>query len=156
MFLSDRKDQNIFIIERLAMPSVRSIYKCVILSLILLQLVWFFLPWDFAYRNGANGALFWLGANAFIESPEVISAYSNVVTIIYLITYLGLFFCIAVFRPLFLVLVVIGGLTIPLFGLSVASGYESMLGYFMTLGDGLILCMIYFTEVSRSFAKKYQ
>lgn len=134
--------------------SVRSIYRGIISSLLLFQLMWFFLPWDFAYHSGAKEALFWLGANSVIESSKVIYTYSNVITIIYLASYIGLFFFIPMCRPIFMILVVIGGLTIPLFGFSVESGYEAMLGYFMTIGDGLILCMIYFTPLAECFTKR--
>lgn len=34
-----------------------------------------------------------------------------------------------------------------------ASGYELMLGCFMTIGDGVTLCMIYFTKLADCFTK---
>ncbi len=128
-------------------------YKSLILFLILLQLLWFFIPWDFAYPDNSVNALMWLGTNSIIESHTFIIFYSNTLITLYLIAYIGLLFYNRTAKLLYFILVIGNGLASPLFGISVQSGYESLIGYFLVIGDGMILCMILFTSISQKFEK---
>lgn len=129
-------------------------YRYIIILLIILQVTWFFVPWGFAYHDGAMESLVWLGANSLIGSRDFIILYSNAITILYIVSYIGLFFFSAIFRAVFMSLVIGGGLAVPLFGLRVESGYESMLSYFMSIGDGVVLSMIYFSDIKKLFRRR--
>ena len=48
-------------------------------------------PWQFAYGNGSIIALRWLGANAMIDEKYII-IFSNLITITYVVAYIGMFF----------------------------------------------------------------
>lgn len=132
------------------MKKMEKIYRVIIVLQVLIQLAWFYIPWGFAYSNGADSALLWLGKNAYI-SDQIIIIISNSVTALYLGAYLGLFFFQGWARHLLLLISLFGGLSIVLYGLSIQSSYESMLGYFMTLGDGFIIALAYFSSLSSKF-----
>lgn len=125
-------------------------YRSIVLGLLVLQASWFFIPWGFAYENGAEAALSWLGANSLI-SHQVTIIISNIVTAIYIVTYFGLIFFQNWARNSLLLISIIGGVSISLYGLSIQSGYEAMLSYFMTLGDGVIIAISYFTSINLKF-----
>lgn len=117
---------------------------------LLLLMIWFFMPWDFAYKNQADMALTWAGANALLDR-ETTFVLSNFLTGIYAVAYIGLFFLQRWARILFLILCIFGGFIIPVYGISVQSGIESMLGYFMSLIDGVLIAVLYFTNASKKF-----
>lgn len=72
----------------------------------------------------------------------------------YAVIYLGLLFFRAWARIALSVLTVSVGLSLPLFGLSVQSGYEGMIGYFMVLGDGFVVALSFFSALSLKFKKE--
>lgn len=115
-----------------------------------LQMAWFFIPWNFAYGERAGMALSWVGSNSIL-SETVIIYISNILTALYLIIYIGLFFYQNWARVLLLVISLLGGLCISLYGISVLSSYEGMLGYFITLIDGFLIATAYLTSISSKF-----
>ncbi len=131
--------------------NIEKLYKTLILVLILIQLLWFFIPWQFAYPDESINALMWLGANSIIESRNFIVIYSVGIVALYILSYIGLLFYIPTAKTLYCILVLGSGFAGPFLGLSVQSGYESLLGYYITIGDGIVLCMILFTSIALKF-----
>ena len=66
---------------------------------------------------------------------------------------MGLLFFNVWARRVYVVIVFLGGLLIPMYGMSVQSGYENALNYFMTLGDGFIICLSFFTSINQQFIR---
>ncbi len=106
----------------------------------------------FAYGNGSIAALGWLGANSLIEKKTII-ALSNGLTVVYACAYIGMIFYKKWDRALLATTALFGGLVVPLYGVSVQSGYEAMLGYFATLDDGMIIALSFFSELRLKFSK---
>lgn len=127
-------------------------YRALTIFLISILLIWYLFPWGFAYGNGAVLALAWLGANSVFDR-EFIVVYSRAVVVIYVLIYAGLLFYVNIARYGLLVFAVLIGVASPFFGISVQSGYEGMLGYFQTLGDGVLIAMSFFTEIKNRFRK---
>lgn len=125
-------------------------YRTIVVFLVLLQLVWFFTPWGFAYQNGADSALYWLGFNGVLSSKFVIKL-SVGMTLLYLFAYAGVFFFQNWARSLLLGLSCVGGLLIPFYGISVQSGLEAMLGFFVSVSEGAVLGIVYFSEIRKKF-----
>ncbi|MEX1033890.1 MAG: hypothetical protein WDZ30_11065 [Cellvibrionaceae bacterium] len=134
---------------------MNKLYRSVIALLIGLSLAWYFFPWGVVYQGGSERSLTWLGTNAWLSDSSIVFI-SNVTTVLYLLSYLGLFFYQKWARSLLLFLAVVGGLAIPMYGLSVASGYESMLMYFISVGDGFLLAMSYFSVVKDRFGGRQE
>lgn len=72
----------------------------------------------------------------------------------YLVAYLGMFFFVDWARKLFAFLLIAGSALIPIQGLSVQSGLEGMLGYLLTLGDGVVLGLSFFSTVDAKFSQR--
>lgn len=125
-------------------------YRWIIAGVFILQGAWFIASWDFAYHGGAEAALIWVGANALI-SEQAIIFISLVLTVLYFLAYIGLFFYQSWARLLLVLISLLGGFGIVLYGLSVMSGYEAVIGYFLTLGEGMIIAMAYFSSLSQRF-----
>ncbi len=128
-------------------------YRGILVILLLLQVLWFFTPWGSFYINDSNAALYWLGMNSLIDTHSII-IISNIVTVLYLVAYLGLIFFKKWARTTFIVVSIAGGISISLYGISVQSNYEAMLSYFMSLGDGFIIAISYFTNIDTRFSGK--
>lgn len=127
-------------------------YRLVLILLLVLLLTSFFLPWGFAYGNGSIAALGWLGVNSMIGEKAIIVS-SNIIMVVYACAYLGMIFYKKWARTLLTTTAFLGGFAIPLYGMSVQSGYEAMLGYFATLGDGFIIAVSFFSELRYKFSK---
>jgi hypothetical protein len=135
------------------MTLMEKLYKFLIVALLLLQLLWFFLPWGFVYDEVSVRSLEWLGYGALIGREAIVNI-SNISLVLYIFVSVGLFFYNSWARRMYIVLIVIGGITTPLFGLYVSSGYESAIGYFITLGDGFLLAVCYLTSIASKFNYK--
>lgn len=129
-----------------------AIYRISLIFLLSVLLISYFLPWGFAYDNNSIAALRWLGANALVSEKEIIAS-SKFITMAYAAAYIGMIFYKRWARMLLLAISLLGGVAISLFGMSVQSGYESMLGYFATLGDGFIIALSFFSELKSKFHK---
>jgi len=129
-----------------------TIYRVLLTFLLALLLISFFFPWGFAYRNGSIAALGWLGVNAMISDDSIIFS-SNFLTVAYACIYLGMIFYRRWARTALVAISLLGGIAIPLFGISVQSGYEAMIGYFMTLGDGFIMAISFFSDPREKFSR---
>lgn len=128
-------------------------YRSLVVGLLIVQIVWFLFPWGVTYQNGTIAALAWFGVGSLVE-PRVAIAYSTVLFFAYIGVYLGMFFYLRIARAAFVAVAVLGGLVIPVFGISVQSGYEGALGYFATLGDGLLIGLSYFSESRLRFGNE--
>lgn len=127
------------------------LYRVVVAFLFIVQLVWFFGPWGLAYDQESIAALVWLGYGAIL-SEQTIGFISYVVVFLYSLAYIGLFYFYRPARTIYLLLIIVNGLFMPAYGLLVQSGFENMLIYFITIGDGFIIAMAYFTNISKRFA----
>lgn len=125
-------------------------YRRIIGFLLLLEILWIFFPLGWHNREITEGAFEWMGAGSIL--PYRISAIvSDLFTVLFFVAYIGLWFLKAWARLLFLILCLVGAVFLPLYGLSVLTGYESMIGYIITLGDGFILCLSYMSPLRKLF-----
>ncbi len=131
---------------------MRGIFRAIVVLALLLQLVWFYLPytWVYLYEGDALNLLQWSGYGASIDlyGPipyVVLGAYTAV------LVGLALFQTWA--RPAFVILIVASVLTTPLWGISVVSPVGGAVGYVVSLADGAIITLAYFTTLSRDFDK---
>lgn len=128
------------------------LYKFVIAFLILLELLWLFLPFSWAYKGGLEDALEWIGSGSILPYRVSMIA-SDLFTLLLFVAYIGMLYLKHWARRLFLTLCLVGAFLFPLYGLSVLSGYESMIGYLITLGDGFVLCLSYTSPLRKYFVR---
>lgn len=129
-----------------------AIYRLFIFSLIFLLLFSFFFPWGFFYRGGSISALYWLGEDSLVSDRSIIFV-SNLLAISYFLIYLGMIFYRNWARIALVAVSLVGGIAIPLYGISVQSGFEAMIGYFITLGDGAVISISFFSSLGSKFSK---
>lgn len=132
---------------------MKSIYRGVISLLFLLQFSWVFFPWGFPDFLCSRHEVDWAGAGLFSNERFVIFASLGFAAL-YFITYVGLYFFQAWARMLLLIGCVVGGFTIPLYGISVEPGARAMVGYFLTFGEGAVVSLSYFSSLSSRFVIK--
>lgn len=126
------------------------LYRWIIGFILLLEILWIFFPFGLHHRGITEGAFEWIGAGSIL--PYRISAIvSDLFTVLFFVSYIGLWYLKSWARLLFLILCLVGAVFLPLYGLSVLSGYESMIGYLITLGDGFVLCLSYMSPLRKFF-----
>lgn len=130
---------------------MKKLFRWIVVGQLALLITWYFTPWGFAY-SGYETVLLLNGADSRFDISTLLTL-SSISTACYFITYVGLLFFRAWARLALPVMSLIGFLLTPFYGLSVQSGYESMIGYLLTLGDGFLLCSVYFTNMRESFIK---
>ena len=57
-------------------------YRVIVVSVLILQAAWVFIPWDFAYDQSSKDALYWIGYGAHI-SPATIGNISIIFMVFY-------------------------------------------------------------------------
>lgn len=127
-------------------------YRAILAALFVLLSVSYFFPWKLAYGSDSL-ALTWLGASSTLSHPTI-DILSTIFTVAYAASYIGLAFFFRWSRALLLILTILGGLFIALFGISVQSSYEGMLGFFSTIGDGFLIGITFFSDLRVKFSQE--
>ncbi|TWT18313.1 hypothetical protein [Luteimonas wenzhouensis] len=127
-------------------------YRACVVALLIGQLLWFLFPWASLYGEQSVAALLFYGADSIL-GEQALNVASHFIFALYLVTYAGMYFFMRWARNFLLVLLLLGGLWIPVNGIAVQSGYEAMLGYFLTLGDGFLIGISFFSRVSQGFSR---
>lgn len=125
-------------------------YKMVIIALITSQVLWIFFPWYRFYGDAVQIAVIWNGANSILSLRSSM-LFSNALDLLYFVTYVGLFFYSRLARSALLFVVLLGVLGSFFQGLAIQSHAEVSLGYLMTLCEGFLLAIVYFSRVARKF-----
>lgn len=129
------------------------LYRNLVASLLGLQLVWIFFPWSRLYSPSSLVLLDRVGTDSLV-SVGVMMMLSVIISVIYLLSCLGLIFFVSFARKAFIFNSIFGGACIFLYGISVQSSYEAFLGYFMTLGDGAIIVLSYSASINDRFNRR--
>ncbi|MEB2316814.1 MAG: hypothetical protein OZ919_12200 [Xanthomonadaceae bacterium] len=125
-------------------------FRVIVSFLLFVQIMWYFFPWDFAYRNGVDEALQWQGAGAFV--PEHVAMVAGgVLLVLYMVAYIGVLLFKGWARKFLVLLAVLEGVSALGYGITIQSGYESMLGYFIVLGNGFVIAVSYFSNIREYF-----
>lgn len=127
-------------------------YRACVVALLLGQLLWFLFPWESLYGEQSVAALLFYGADSML-GERALNVISYSIFALYLMAYAGMYFFMRWARRFLLALLLLGGLWIPVNGVAIQSGYEAMLGYFLTLGDGCLVGISFFSGVSQRFAR---
>lgn len=109
-----------------------------------------FVPWTQIFDESAVPALTWLGHNALLSDSEIFKV-GLLYSVLYVVSYVGLFFFVSWARWLQLFLVLSSGFAILLYGLSVQSALQSAFGYFLTVGDAALLIMSFGSELKSEY-----
>ncbi len=125
-------------------------FRLLVLLAVLVQVILWVFPWGSLYGEVSLAAFAYQGADALLsESVRTYIAYG--ILAFYAVSYAGMYFLRSWARPLFLA-TALGGSVLSLpSGLAVQGAYESSLGYLLTLADGALLAIVYFSSVSQKF-----
>jgi len=133
--------------------NINVLYRYTVISSFVLFTIWFFMPyfWQSIYDQNTLDLLSWNGYGGLLGNHTWL-AYSFL--LLYYFTYWGLINFKPLARLIFLVLVFVSFITASFNGIVVqtASGYflDSLLFFI----DGLIITLMYFTDLSNEFLKK--
>lgn len=94
----------------------------------------------------------WFGYGSLLDGKYIlyISLGSS---ILYLISYVGLFLFKGWGRTLFVFLITFELLMSPFLGLSIQSGFQVFFSYFLTLAQGILVSLLYFTSLKDVYKK---
>ncbi|MCF6282681.1 MAG: hypothetical protein L3J28_10840 [Candidatus Polarisedimenticolaceae bacterium] len=130
-----------------------TLFRSLILVSNAVYVLWFFQPYNapWLYETEILNALSWSGWGGNELLAEKIS---GLLIIAWLATAFGLWFFKAWARTTFVVLNISTVILTPIFGLLVQSSVDVILTQVMTIADGMLLFMCYFSSVSANFNTK--
>lgn len=130
------------------------IYKNIILLMAMTYSLFFFMPylWPQIYSVEVQTFLNLSGLNSKIDMTGPL-AY--IISFVYIFSYIGLFYFHPIGRIVFTALVIFN-LTLGsyILGYSATAYLDTSFGYLLTLLEGGVLMIIYFTEISTEFKSK--
>jgi hypothetical protein len=126
------------------------LFRSLILISNAIYVLWFFQPYntEHLYESETLVALSWIGFGS-IELVSTVSTY--IISPLYIVAAVGLWFYFAAARVLFVVLIATSILLAPFTGLSVQTGIDMLLSQIVIGIDGIVLYMCYFSSVSANF-----
>lgn len=131
---------------------MKNIFKWTVLFSLALYIFYFFMPylWEFIYDYETLNLLALNGWRSEVPYYNLVSFSFGFV---YLIISIGLFLFNIWARTAFFYLTIATIIITPFLGASVMIKYDLMLSQIVTLLDGVILSMAYFTSISDEFKK---
>jgi len=131
---------------------VKSLFRYLVLLSIALYAVWFIIPYFSAqlYSSDTYDALSWAGFGATF-SFEILTVISYGFLAMFGVVSLGLIYFKNWARLGFSVLIAFSVLAPIIYGISVETEVESFLGQVITLVDGVLLALMYFSSISSEF-----
>ena len=131
---------------------MRVLFRNLVVAVMAIYIAFLIIPfyWEQLYDQDTLTALSWNNWGSYVPIP-IIDAIAWFFPVAYAIISVGLFFFKNWARKLFLIFTLSVGFLYPLCGLAVITGWESVISYYMILGDGIILTMAYFTSVRNEF-----
>ena len=133
---------------------MREHFKNIVLANFIIYVIWFLIPYvDINLSQDEYDALSWSGLGAIYEGSVYID---YAFFLIYGITTLGLIYFKYWSRPLFLIVSISDFVFSSISGVAVILPVDGTVGYLLTLTDGAILYMLYFTKISQKFNKRVQ
>lgn len=129
---------------------MNQIYRILILVSISLSALWYYQPYSVFYDSSVVDAYSWIGYGANLW---VIQNISPILLVSLMISQIGMLFFIKLSREAFLLLCITNMLLTPFIGLSVQSWMDNLIYYILSMLDGVILYMSYFSSVRESYGK---
>lgn len=131
------------------------LYRSLLVISFTIQAVWLFVPEGVRYPPTLEDPFSWEMQYSVLGESLI---YGGILlfSLMYFILMVGLFFFIRYARHAFLILVLASGLFSTLSGLSVQYGFEILANYYLTLIDGVILGMIYFSRLGQYFQRDHR
>ncbi|UNK42110.1 hypothetical protein MNO14_14350 [Luteimonas sp. S4-F44] len=132
--------------------NIKILYRVCLIVLAVGQVIWFFFPWGLLYGENLEAAAYFDGADSAI-SGDWLKVISEILFVMYMLTYAGLYFFKRWARIILVSLLIFGCVLIYLSGAYVQSGYEAAFGFLLTIGDGFLVGTSFFSSVARDFYK---
>ncbi len=129
------------------------IYRPLLIIAVVGQLIWAFAPWEQLYSNNHIAVSLVASANSLVPW-SVLGVASYFVFVSYLAACAGMYFYRSWGRLLFLITFVFSVIFLISSGLSVQSGYEAGFGFVLTLVDGLIVGLSFFSGINSKFLNR--
>ena len=129
---------------------MKKLFIYLVTATLILYVLWFAMPffWHVLYDNEIVNLLSWGGYRGYLNVSGPIPYITGIV---YVIALIGLLLFKKWARLLFVISLGFSVVTTPLWGMSVETGYEALIGYLMTLCDGVILAVCYLTSLNDDF-----
>ncbi len=129
------------------------LFRYLVLSSLFLYVVWFFFPYAEPFIADPDTVYFW-GGSGFDARFEFPSWYYYLWLTFWLISYAALFSFVRSARTIFTVGYILSICTLPFHGTVIQSPWSGLLGSLVSMLDGAILALAYFTSIGRKFGRK--
>ncbi|WP_339412812.1 hypothetical protein [Pseudomonas sp. EA_35y_Pfl2_R5] len=129
---------------------MKGFFKKIVAAVFLLYLAYILMPyiWHLMYDQETLDALSW---NGYGGQLNIYGPFPYFIAGITLVSLVGIHQLRKWGRKLFLISVIASGVLTPFFGLGVIGGFDLFIGYFLTVGTGVIISMSYFSSVAENF-----
>lgn len=128
------------------------IFIGVVLINLLAYIAWFFMPFASGYLYDYD-TLDLLSFSGFGAKIDLDGPIPYVIGLIYVVTTFGLLLFKSWARIAFSTLAVFTIISPPLWGVSIQGSYDVMIGSLVSITDGAIISMAFFTSISNDFSK---
>ena len=131
---------------------MKKIFTLLVSLALFFQLLLWAIPyaWPMLYNEQQLSILSLHGYGSFYD---LYGSYPYILMFLYLSASIGVLLFKPWAKPTFLVLTLVSIFTVPFMGVTISEPIIGTLGYIITLIDGSILTMLYFTSVSNEFIK---
>ncbi|TPH15718.1 hypothetical protein [Litorilituus lipolyticus] len=126
-------------------------YQKLVLILALCYTVFSYLSygWPYLYTDQTQNFLYLAGAESIVDLTGPLPYFLSALQVL---AYLGLYYFHSAGRLLFTVLLLFNVVLAPfIFGYSASVYLDTVIGYIFSLLEGVVLYMVYFTEISVKF-----
>ncbi len=129
---------------------MKQFFRYLVTTTLAAYVVWFCIPfyWESLYEGEIFNALNWNGYGNQLSTSEI-------VPYLFLVSYgvisVGLVNYKTWARTAFVVYLLVSVISAPFWGISVQYGFETVLAYVLTLGQGAMLAMLFLTSLSNEF-----
>lgn len=125
-------------------------FRLLVYCLIGLSLMYIFVPWDRFYGSAEDAVMSWAGYGSLVGVRAGV-LIGSAFTLLYFVAYVGMLFYSMWARRLLLLLVFAGPVMTLFQGLSVQSNWQASAGYSMSLLEGALIAIAYFSPLSSRF-----
>ena len=127
---------------------MNKLFKNTVIGFLILLIIWYCIPffWEHLYNDEQLNLLSWHGYESFID---IYGPIPYIIAFLYIVASLGLLSYKKWGRTMLLSLTIVT--IFPIWGYGVTPPIEGSIGYIVTLAQGVILTISYFTSINNEF-----
>lgn len=129
------------------------LYRVLIVTSIFMSALWYFQPYSVSYDSSVETLYAWVGYGG---TGWVLTKIVPVILISSPIALIGMFFYVPYSRNIYFLVCLVNLIVAPFAGVSVQVGVDIFLNYLLSMIDGVLIYMSFFTSVGDNYKKSTQ